>query len=61
MEPVLGWKGEILDRRSGRLLLLYKDGEIRGQIEIKENEQEDLTKWLNFLSLMNEPNLPKKI
>lgn len=47
-----GWRGEKLHRQGNVLLLIYKDGEIRGQVECQSDEE--LEAWIRFLETQNQ-------
>lgn len=46
-----GWAIEILERRTGRVLVVYKDETARGQITVETPEELDL--WLTILPKLN--------
>lgn len=49
-----GWRVEPLSRHGSTLLIFYKDGEVRGQIEARDPQEVDL--WITLTSKANGKN-----
>lgn len=48
MSDIKGWKAEILRRYSKIILIVYKDGDARGQIECDDTKEANL--WLTTIA-----------
>jgi hypothetical protein len=48
-----GWVAEFLPRHSKELVVIQKDGEVRGQIEIQTEEEKK--RWQRAMKQLNEP------
>jgi hypothetical protein len=48
-----GWVAEFLPRHSKELIVLRKDGEVRGQIEVSTEDEKK--QWLRAMKQINEP------
>lgn len=54
-----GWAGEFLDRHNKVIIVLTKNEEIRGQVEVHTQAEKD--RWELVLEFLNEvPALPKR-
>jgi hypothetical protein len=55
----VGWDVEIIPRHSKELLILYKDGDARGSVEVFSVEEKE--QWIRAIGEIDRPLLPKHI
>jgi hypothetical protein len=48
-----GWGAKFLPRHSKEIVVIEKDGEVRGQVEIQTEEEK--ARWLRAMDQINEP------
>lgn len=50
-ESLDGWRVEVLPRHGRILLIVYKDGDVRGQIDVQEEGEKKL--WMQVVASLN--------
>lgn len=54
-----GWAAEYLPRHSREIIVVSKDGEVRGQIQV--DTEEEKKRWLRVMKTINEPLEPESM